>query len=196
MRFLRFISGLCLITILITTLPIQSSACSCVQPGSVQEELERTDVVFSGEVIDIFDENEKKEIISSADVVQYVFEVKEIWKGTEQSQVLVSSARDSASCGFEFELNMKYLVFAQLEEDATISTGLCTMTESLESSASQLESLGEGAPPSEAVKIDFSKEVKQEQTKEHKLSNYLFIPIIVSLVFIVYLFLNKQKHSS
>ncbi|MFT4414928.1 hypothetical protein ACLM5H_13795 [Fredinandcohnia humi] len=137
---------------IIVFFPRQISACSCANPESVKDELNRKTAVFSGKVIDLVDKNKYSYIKSSADLVQVLFEVNESWKGTNASQVIVSTARSGASCGYEFELNKEYIVYAYGDKD-NLETGFCERTALLSEASEDLDILGKGKAPSERVDL-------------------------------------------
>src|SRR5690606_26748955 len=88
--------------------PNKASACSCVESSSVEEELKRSDAVFSGKVIAA----EEKPAFFSAPSKSFVFEVARTWKGIEQSQVKITTGLDDGDCGFDFSMGQEYLVYA------------------------------------------------------------------------------------
>ena len=97
------------------------SACSCMAPGAPLEELNKSDAVFVGKVIDIKSSSTEKEI---------TFERTRIWKGPESVQLTIATGTDSASCGYGFEKDKEYLVYASLSE-GKYYTGLCSLTKPL-----------------------------------------------------------------
>lgn len=123
-------------------LPAEAHACSCVPPPPPQEALEKHSAVFSGKVIKI-KMPEEKEIMSSADPVHVLFNVKEVWKGEIEKQVGVSTAMSTASCGFHFESGGEYIVYASGEMDA-LKVSLCSRTALLFDAEEDLQSLGDG----------------------------------------------------
>lgn len=132
--------------------PSTSFACSCMQPPSPEEELKRKTAVFSGKVIEIVDTESKSLLQSSADPIRVVFEVDRTWKGIDQTQAIVYTARDSASCGFNFSLNEEYIVYAY-GEVGSLKTGICDRTNSIDNAAEDLEALGEGSKPGTVVDL-------------------------------------------
>ena len=196
MPYFRYLAVFSIFAILLTLMPISSSACSCAQPNSVQEELERADAVFLGKVLDSYDANKNSDIYSTDDQIQYLFQVDEIWKGLEQSQVIVNSVRDSVSCGSKFVEDVEYVVFASQEEHS-LSTNFCTMTKHLSKATNIIDELGLGEKPSEEVTIPLSEETVQSentvQVESKTFIRYLYIPIVLSLVFIGFLILQKKR---
>ncbi len=164
--------------------PTISYACSCAEPGPVKEELERSSAVFSGKVIEMVDKNRNKLIQSSADLIAVKFEVAEVWKGKSNSQMIVYTERDSASCGFEFEQNQEYLVYAN-ESEGQIRVNLCSRTNLLSAASTDILELGKGEKPTKVISPD---------TNEN--NNNLYIIALVSgllLVGIVYVTRRRKK---
>lgn len=172
-------------------LPSTSYACSCVQPGTVHESLEESNAVFSGKVVEIVDENEKKFNKSSADLLAVRFEVEETWKGVTQTQVIVYTARDSASCGFEFALNDEYLVYAK-EIKGQLEVSLCSRTNSLEAANADIIELGVGTKPSEEVTLNIEGSKDEDSIFSN---NYFYITLISAgiLVIVLYVFKRNKK---
>jgi hypothetical protein len=132
-----------LIGLLIAT-PYRAYACSCLPPRPPLESMANSDAVFSGKVVRI--DSEDAVIMSSADPVNVVFEVSRVWKGDEKGAIALSTARDSASCGYDFVVGEEYLVYANIS-DTGLTTGLCSRTMPLSSAGEDLAVLGEGTIP-------------------------------------------------
>ncbi|MFS0864479.1 hypothetical protein [Fredinandcohnia sp. 179-A 10B2 NHS] len=152
---MRFIKGILLLLLLVPVLlsffPQPASACSCAMPGSVEEELKQKTAVFSGKVIDI---NRSSNVLlqSSSEPVEVLFEVNEVWKGSNKSQVIVHTGLDSASCGFEFKSKKEYIVYAY-GENGDLGTGICERTKLLSEASEDKEILGSGNTPTESVDL-------------------------------------------
>lgn len=121
------------------------NACSCVQPAPPKESLEHSTAVFAGKVVDI--DVPSGLVISSADPVKVTFEVLEIWKGHDYKTLVLTTARDGASCGYSFKQNEEYIVYAYGEENK-LSAGICSRTKLLTNAQEDLRELGEGNLPS------------------------------------------------
>ena len=193
MKAMKKIVILFLLTFVLTFnfLPSTSYACSCAQPGTVHESLEGSNAVFSGKVVEIVDKNEKKFNKSSADLLAVRFEVEETWKGVTQTQVIVYSARDSASCGFEFALNEEYLVYAK-ESNGQLGVSLCSRTNSLEAANADIIELGVGTKPSEEVTLNIEGSKGEDSIFSN---NYFYITLISAglLVFLLYVYKRNKK---
>lgn len=125
--------------------PESASACSCAIVTDVNEAKQNSDAVFDGTVI------EKKSagklfIRSSADPVEWTFQVNEVWKGKVAPVITVTSAEASESCGYEFKEGQRYVVYARQTGDS-LDVSLCSRT-ALHSEAGQdLADLGAGSVP-------------------------------------------------
>ena len=95
--------------------PGASLGCSCEMSGSALEELERRGAVFSGSVIEIIIEED--EIWGTVHLVK--FDVIEAWKGVEGQEITVYTASNEAACGYNFQMNKDYLVYANYNNKDT-----------------------------------------------------------------------------
>jgi hypothetical protein len=143
-RAIRSISVLVFMIGLMVASPQKAYACSCIPPRPPLESMANSAAVFSGKVVRI--EAEDTPLISSADPVKVVFEVSMVWKGAEDGAIALSTARDSASCGYDFIVGEEYLVYADNGENGLI-TGLCSRTMPLSAAGEDLAALGEGVVP-------------------------------------------------
>jgi hypothetical protein len=106
------------------------AACSCLTPPPPVLALIEADAVFEGVVTAI--EVEKKadgrpDSYSSADLMRVIFRVLRSWKEVESAEAVVFTARMDASCGYEFAVGQRYLVYASTSERGLV-TGACTRT--------------------------------------------------------------------
>lgn len=102
-------------------------ACSCMEGGTVAESLADATAVFSGRVTDIA-ANDSRE--------NATFTVFSAWKGDIGETVAVETSGNDGMCGYGFEMNSEYLVFAYGEGNS-LSTGICSMTVGLSTSVAQ-----------------------------------------------------------
>lgn len=128
--------------------PITVHACSCAMLPSIKDDMERKAAIFAGKVISITPPD-KKAMVSSADPVRIVFEVRTVWKGNLASETEISTAMSSASCGYEgFVADTEYLVFAYKDSISNkLETGVCERTKLLASADEELTALGKGYAP-------------------------------------------------
>lgn len=129
------------VLLLLTGLVEQTFACTCLPPESPARELERSTAVFAGEVTSV--EAPSGPITSSADPVVVTFEVHTVWKGPTRDALAITTARSSASCGYEFVDGREYLVYASGEED-DLQVSLCSRTKPLTLAGTDLVALGRG----------------------------------------------------
>ncbi|MBS4195686.1 hypothetical protein [Lederbergia citri] len=147
MKILHWFISLVVMTCLFLAIsPSKGFACSCLPVGTVQEGVDGSTAVFSGKVIEVVDSNKNKKVQSSADLIEVKFEVDQSWKGSNQSELIVYTERDSASCGFEFSLNKEYLVYAN-EVDGKLRVSLCSRTAPLAAATEDINELGKGEKP-------------------------------------------------
>ena len=117
--------------------PGRSYACSCIDPGSPSEALERSAAVFAGRVVSIDD---RLALGSSLDPLIIKFDVETVWKGSLHQQIELRTAFDSASCGYSFVEGVEYLVYSHNGSEAS----LCSRTRPLSEAADDLAELGPG----------------------------------------------------
>ncbi|MEX0653685.1 MAG: hypothetical protein WD534_03330 [Phycisphaeraceae bacterium] len=129
-----------------------ASACSCMAPPPPAEARDQAGAVFSGTVTQIDDDEGRRKIVT--------LEIARIWKwpGQPARTVEVSTASNSAACGFPFEQGKEYLVYADRagEDDAeaaTFTTNLCTRTTLLADAKQDVEALGAGLTPEQIAEV-------------------------------------------
>lgn len=128
------------IFVLFLVLPLSFSvpkaqACSCIIPGTPQEELEASSAVFAGKVLSK---------TGAGYGYRVTFEVSEAWKGVEYSEVDVETGFGGGDCGVNFEIGKSYLVYADASE-GVLSANSCGRTTLLSMADADLQVLGEGA---------------------------------------------------
>lgn len=115
-------------------------ACSCIMPGTPQEEMVNAEAVFSGKVLEI------EEVNYGYDVT---LEVLEVWKGVDRSIVQVHTGMGGGDCGFNFEEGKEYVVYASSGEGELLEVYICSLTGLL--AESDTESLGDGTVTAESA---------------------------------------------
>ncbi|WP_316569505.1 hypothetical protein [Neobacillus sp. YIM B06451] len=133
--------------------PTKVAACSCAGPQAVETEFQNKTAVFSGKVLKIEDRNFNLFTQSSADPLTIIFEVKSVWKGPSQSQLIVTTAKSSASCGANLIEGNEYLVYAS-GKTGKLETGLCDRTKLLQNAAEDLQILGPGKKPLKIANLE------------------------------------------
>lgn len=121
-----------LLTMSLSLLPLASAvACSCVQLGPGQA-LANADAAFVGVVAAAQDPSAGNPIVGSADPIVYSVVVEEALKGDlpEGQRVVLTSARDGASCGISLAVGDRWRLYANVDGSA-LTTGLCSGSELL-----------------------------------------------------------------
>jgi HEAT repeat protein len=108
-----------------------AGACKCIAPPPPLAALGSADGVFSGQVIRRGDPLAEQTGVSSLSPIDYIFRVEDVWKGDIGDSVVVRTARASASCGYPFEVDEAYLVYAT-RDSIGWRTDLCTRTTGME----------------------------------------------------------------
>ncbi|RHW37585.1 hypothetical protein D1B33_08640 [Lysinibacillus yapensis] len=136
----------------LSSFPSNTSACSCAQSPTAEEEFDRSSAVFSGKVIKMED---KRSLNGSASKTAR-FEVNNVWKGPSQTQIEISTGLGGGDCGIDFKEGFEYLVYAKestMYGEKTLVSVICDRTNQLSSSQEDLGMLGVGYPPSEEVDL-------------------------------------------
>lgn len=137
----------------LSIVPTTSYACSCAQPPSVEDELERSQAVFSGKVLEVKEQKNFKGYVKK----RVLIEVEETWKGVSESQVIITTGSGGGDCGYEFQVGQEYLVYAtestMYGDKAELVTVICDRTTGLSAAQEDLTVLGEGKEPTEQVDL-------------------------------------------
>ncbi|WP_174615289.1 hypothetical protein [Virgibacillus ihumii] len=171
-----------IVIFIIGSFPSITSACSCAELPSVEEEFERSKAVFSGKVVDI----KEKWSLRGYTPKSVLFEVTNTWKGVEQSQIIITTGQGGGDCGYKFTQGKEYLVYANestMYGAKTLVSTMCDRTDVL-SSSQDLEVLGEGKPPTEEV--DLSAEHNGNQI-------YIRATVVVAIGIIMLFILVRRK---
>ena len=113
-----------IITLIFVFLLFVSSALACSCPvHDPAQQLSAATVVFSGKVSQITTPVIR---VSSADEVHIVLDTLEVWKGEPKAQYSLTTAVESASCGYTFAKGESYLIYATGEPN-DLQAGLCTV---------------------------------------------------------------------
>ncbi len=169
---------------LIGSFPAVTSACSCAELPTAEEEIERSDAIFSGRVLEI---KEKK--VNGYMTKCVLFEVTNTWKGVDESQVIITTGQGGGDCGFRFIEGQEYLVYAN-ESDMyganSLTTIMCDRTNSLSALQDDLEVLGAGETPTEKADLSGS--------NQNSTPFYLWIAGALAIVALAtFLFMKRNK---
>lgn len=100
----------------------KSFACSCAPPSqTTNDDFQKAAAVFTGRVLSV----QRKD-----NFVMVKLAVQKYWKGKVSNEIKITTAKDSAACGFNFEVGKDYLVYAT-DNNGKLSTGLCSRTASI-----------------------------------------------------------------
>lgn len=169
---------------LIGSIPAVTSACSCAELPTVSEEMEHSDAIFSGKVMEITEKKANGYMTKSV-----LFEVTNTWKGVDESQVIITTGQGGGDCGFRFIEGQEYLVYAT-ESDMygakSLTTIMCDRTNTLSALKDDLDVLGAGETPKE--KADLS------SGNQNSTPFYLWTAGVLAIVALaVYLFMKRKK---
>ena len=117
--------------------PGRSYACSCIEPGSPTEALERSAAVFAGRVVSM---EVSRVLKSGTDPVAVEFNVKTIWKGPADRTIRLTTPVFEASCGYSFNIGVEYLVYSRNGSEVS----LCSRTKPLWEARDDVAELGQG----------------------------------------------------
>ncbi|MGH0427758.1 cobalamin biosynthesis protein CbiN [Bacillus hominis] len=120
-RILRMLPVVIICSFILIVFPNKSYACDCMKK-SPENAFQKNDVVFEGKVIEVG----RKEGIGT----EVLFEVKNIWKGTSSSQIIIYTS--VSSCAFPFAKGGEYLVFSSYRGEEKLETSICSGTKRLE----------------------------------------------------------------
>ena len=125
-------------------------ACSCVQPGTPSEELEKFSAVFAGKVVTVehsYDPNGG--VVSAEDRSTIGFQVGTVWKGAVHEDTSITTPPTGGACGFTFEEGEEYIVYAYDSpyDEGGYTAGICSRTARLALALEDIAALGEGHAP-------------------------------------------------
>ena len=143
----------------ILTHPTPAWGCSCVEPGSPEEAFVRADAVFVGRATG--DGNTFWNRLKVGFVTFYhqfvpplphtlvtglyerniSFEVQDSWQGVETTQITVRTGWGGGDCGYSFQQDKPYLVYAYESHDGALHASICSRTAPLASAAEDLDYL-------------------------------------------------------
>ena len=168
--------------LLIGSFPSNTSACSCAEVPSVEEEFEQSQAVFSGKVVDV----REKRSIKGYQTKSVLFEVTNTWKGVKQSQMIITTGQGDGDCGIDFNEGQEYLVYAYkstMYGAKSLVTTICDRTNDLSVLQEDLTILGKGQPSIEEVDL----------TGKHKGNQFYMWGAVVIVISIIFIFIFKRR---
>lgn len=114
-------------------------ACDCAPPPPPKEALAKSAAVFLAKVVQIED-------AGTGELGRSVtLSVERWWKGGETANLVVSTAKSGATCGYGFQKDRRYLVYAY-SDGKKLTVSLCSRTNPAEvaEKLGDFKDLGEG----------------------------------------------------
>ena len=131
-----------------------ANACSCAA-ATDEQLLERSDLVFEGEVVDsglrywrvalsmlqsVFGVDDQEDYERRWGI-KLEFSVERSWKGDAGEYVDLFTGRGGGDCGYPFEQGTKYLVFASRGKDGELVTSICERPAPIEQASETIAKL-------------------------------------------------------
>ena len=127
---------------LVALLPCLVHACSCEFSSTPLIELERADVVFTGEVVEI----EERDAGRFGNIYYVHLRIGISFKGMASREATVVTELEEAACGYSFAVGEEYLVYAYTENVYTYELGfpkvsLCSRTKPASEAGAEIDEL-------------------------------------------------------
>jgi len=137
-----------LIIAMIAFCSFHANACSCLEPGTVQTERERSELVFVGRVSSVENRTPQmdkgwftitvekiKGVFGAPPLVTerdypyrlVTFKVSETFKGSPATNFKVVTGMGGGDCGYSFEAGKEYVVYAHSKSN-WVNTNICSLT--------------------------------------------------------------------
>ena len=142
-RFTLFFIGL-IAAFMALVEPAHVWTCDCIPSPPPKEALAKSAAVFQAKVVKIEPDPATPELLRVA------LQVERWWKGGDSATLTVTTIKSGAACGFGFQPDTKYLVYAYSERGAKdLTVSLCSRTRTLPQAeqSGDLKELGEGKAP-------------------------------------------------
>ncbi len=136
MRSLIFVFAFSIIVILFS--PAIVKACSCMSSGPPCQSYWNTPVVFSGRVVEITTPKIEETRSAAFPEKTIRFAVNQAFRGISGTTVEVVTGMGGGDCGYDFELNENYLVYAD-NYKGKIYAGICSRTQLLSKAGEDIE---------------------------------------------------------
>jgi hypothetical protein len=117
-------------------------ACDCKPSPEPKKALEQAAAVCLAEVTKIEEDGESHRMVT--------LKVERWWKGGEKSELIVTTHKSGATCGYGFQKGGKYLVYTSAgEKNKPMRVSLCSRTRTKEQAekSGDFKELGEGKAP-------------------------------------------------
>ncbi len=124
----------------VTFLPVgEARACSCMMQ-TLEEGIAQSQAIFEGTVTKI-----APTLVNQFPSLEVSLAVRRAWKGIDREDVLVTTASNSAACGYRFAEGSTYLVYAHRDKDGPLRVSLCSLTKPIDEAGADLALLGKPA---------------------------------------------------
>jgi len=122
---------------IIATATHELQACSCPPKPSSANAVAQADAVFSGKI-------EKVELVVStvSSFRRIKITVARVWKGDREAAAEIFTGPDQGACGYDFQVNATYLIYAYKSESGRLQTDICTRTAAISRAQEDLNYLG------------------------------------------------------
>jgi hypothetical protein len=120
--------------------PKPTLACTCAAPVSPAAGLKRSVAVFRGRVIAIDRPLAERLGASVGGTFRVRFQIVKRWKGASTKTAELVTRLTGEACGFPFEMNKEYLVYA-VAEPKDIQTGICAGTKGIDDAVQEMKQL-------------------------------------------------------
>lgn len=134
-------------------------ACKCMVPKGPIEEMITSHSVFVGTVQDITMVKESENTISSVKGKKVSFNIEEVFKWDTKNAISITTADDSATCGFNFEKGEKYIVYTHNTPEWE-KVSLCSRTTLLNDAEKDIKLLSTTYATKERFEKDYATNCK------------------------------------
>lgn len=119
--------GLLVVLSLLAGVEVCAKPCKCAfgSPGTPANGLKDMDVIFVGKAAAV------EEAKDAQDFFDVTFEVNKYYKGEGEPSIYVRTDKDRNRCGFKFDRNKEYLVYAKYH-NGVLLTDACSRTRTIE----------------------------------------------------------------
>ncbi|WP_171056068.1 hypothetical protein [Paenibacillus sinopodophylli] len=169
--------------------PKTALACSCVERGTIQDTMNKSDAVFEGTAVSV-KPSAAAWLRSNGTSVKTSFQVSEVWKGHVAPKIEVLTAGSEDSCGYTFKEGERYLVYARAT-GAALEVNLCSGTLLRSDADSHIAQLGSGSLPPQPL----SAEEQEGESFPRSLVIFILIVVLGSSFLILFMMKSKQLKS-
>ncbi|WP_308639712.1 hypothetical protein [Paenibacillus silvisoli] len=188
-----------LITLIVALLTLQmlivqpqsASACSCafVEP---KEAIEKADAIFIGTLMEVKQERKQEGIVGPIlNRDANLFDVSTVFKGINQSQIIIYDNGEEASCGIDLAVGESYLVYVYANKEGEYYTSLCSRTMEASKAGEDLKLLGEGKAPEK--KAELGSKMKRISNKDYDME--FAVGAVALAIAAAFLILRRRKKS-